>query len=77
MVEVIYVYEGTTLTDVIEAEPKQAWACAVARVNRLHYEGASVPATKGQFHQTPGRVSYDRGIWRAVNAFRNDSQVCR
>lgn len=72
MLETIYIYEGTVITDVVESDPKTAWQIARFIVNQNHYHGASDQTEKGFFSQTPGRVAYQRGSYRAVNAYRND-----
>jgi hypothetical protein len=62
--ESVGVYEGAVLVEVYEASPRVAWDCAARAVRYMARAG-------GEWGQTPGRVNYTAGRYRAVRMVRS------
>ena len=68
----ISIYDVSTLIGVITDEPRKAWESARACVNSLANDAgpARRESTHREWFRTPGRNSYQRSGFRAVNTFR-------
>lgn len=69
----INIYDRTTLIGVISGDPRDAWITARACVNGLARDALGrISASHREWFRTPGRISYQRSGFRAVNTFRAD-----
>lgn len=68
----ISIYEGTRRIGVLTDEPRAAWLTARSIINNLAHDAgpAMLNRSHREWFRTPGRNSYQRGMFRAVNTFR-------
>lgn len=67
------IYDGTRLIGVVTDTPAAAWRTAVACVRGLASDAGPGRADGLEgWMRTPGRHSYQRAGFRAVNTFRRD-----
>lgn len=70
----ISIYDRSTRIAVISGDPRDAWRTARTTVNALAADAGrgSTEQHHREWFRTPGRASYARGGFRAVNTFRLD-----